>query len=64
MHRPVRRAIVLTALPVEYDAVRAYLKCVSEEEDGLGTVWISRGDEHEGEIAADSNVVASICLAG
>jgi nucleoside phosphorylase len=34
-----RRALILTALPVEYDAVRSYLKDIREEEDTVGTVY-------------------------
>ena len=39
MSQVERCALVLTALPVEYAAVRAFLKNLREEEDAVGTVY-------------------------
>ena len=39
MKQAKRRALILTALPAEYNAVRAFLEHVVEEHDSVGTIY-------------------------
>jgi nucleoside phosphorylase len=52
-----RRAVILTALKVEYEAVRAHLKNVREYTHPRGTVY------EEGEFTAKDGIVWVICVA-